>query len=234
MKKWLLVLLFGAVVVTTGLCLPAKVQAVTLGPGYVKIDNFAGYRYPGATESEDAQPGWSPIYLPAFENNSSYYVWSNTTSIRASLRTNSTTLQRTLRFDTSGPVVVGDSYTVLTSTEDDPNGHSFTAARFDWTISLPASYVSSKYVRLELSPSWMYYGWESPAIWSVQPGPGVHSGHVEVVFPEVWDLSFVVSVVEPAPVPEPSSLVCLLFGTVSAVGFARRRRRSGATASTIG
>lgn len=212
---------------------PAIAGTANLGSGYARIDNYTGFRS-GVFSPPDSWTGpfWARfIGVPDFESNSDPcpwypYLYYNTNSIRTSLRTTQGYYpeKRSLWFETSGPVVVNESYSALRSTDASADGHVYTKAVFDWTTEW--NFASAKCLRLELWPGYYPGISTSEPIWSVQPGVGLHSGHVEIEFPETCGISFRLAAVTPTLVPEPASFALLFCGVLMTVMNCRKRARA--------
>lgn len=224
-----------ALLILSLLAVPAGSETISLASGYARIDNYAGLRsgeYLGEDGAYHYGCGWFGfVGIPDFERNAGPYDYLdyNTSSIRTSLRSTedyySYNRNRTLWFEMSGPATVNESHGGLRFTDATCDGHVYTEAVFDWTMRGNLFGTSSQYLRLEL---WAGYPGtkDMQPIWWVQPGAGLHSGHVEITFPETYDISFRVAVATPQPVPEPAGLTALLAGAVGLSAY-RRRRRDG-------
>jgi hypothetical protein len=200
---WLVVV---CVVVLSVLALPA-VADINIG-GYARIDNYEGdwQHYEGEPES-GTQVGFH-----------SWASWteSNTSAINVSVKNKNTLSapsedpsQNCLYFELGG-LAAPSSY-AWTPTDYRLGGQGYYRVKFDWITNFTAG---GQYLKLDI-----FFWSVSGSIWSVTPGAGYNSGHVDISMPDVEDVVFRVSVV-----PEPTGMAALASLAGAGVFFWRRKR----------
>jgi hypothetical protein len=194
----------------------AEAADVNLG-GFAKITNYEGqwtipdrYLCPGQIPSGT----WRGFYDIGS-------LLGGTSSITPSVRNKTTGLppsmdssQNCLYFALSGPARYGDFAGDYGSWSLGVENYHHVA--FDWITNFTSG---GDCVKLDIS----YYN-APGSFWSIMPGTGYHTGHVDmdITAPDTWDIYFRVSVV-----PEPSSLLAVLSGLGGMAAFGAVRRRAG-------
>lgn len=197
MNKRLLTTICAALLLAS-LCVGTSVGAVTLGNGYAKISNYQGSWAHHPSMGSGTQVGFwpDPPYWP--QSDAGSIVVTTRNNANPALPPSSDWSQNCLYFQVGGEATPGVT-NAFTLTDWRLGGQGYYHVSFDWTTSFAAG---GNLMKLDI-----FFGSIPGSIWSITPGQGVHSGHVDIAMPDVEDVAFRLSVV-----PEPSSVLALLSG----------------------
>lgn len=191
----------------------AAAADVNLG-GYANITDYEGQW----TQPDWGNPGqyisgtWRGFYNigPPY-NTASGAIVPSVRNKTTGLPPSTDSSQNCLYFALAGPAKYGDHAGDYGSWSLGVENYHHVA--FDWITNFTAG---GDYLKLDIS----YFN-APGSFWSVTPGTGYHTGHVDmdITVPDIWDIYFRVSVV-----PEPSSLLAVLSGLGGMAAFGAVRR----------